>query len=192
MTSNLDETLKALWADLVRGAADKKSPLNRPGIATVAISGGPACRTVVLRDVTPSDRSLVFHTDVRSEKVCELRANPLVAWHFWNPRANIQIRVSAQAALHHDDATAHDAWSALHEGSRKTYAQIATPGTALADVNPSGPTQLSLEDAAQNFVVVATKATAVDWLHLARSGHRRAQWTWDAEACRWRGSWVGA
>ncbi len=192
MTTDLNTTLNSLWADLTRGAADKKSPLNRPAIATATVSGQPACRTVVLRKVTPSERTLVFHTDIRSAKVAELERTPTVAWLFWNPRANIQIRVTAETSLHHNDDVARAAWASLHDGSRRTYAQITSPSAVVEAPGGSDPAILSLDVAEDNFVVVQTTATAIDWLNLAPTGHRRAQWVWNVRTGKWDGRWVGA
>ncbi|MEO1265169.1 MAG: pyridoxamine 5'-phosphate oxidase family protein [Pseudomonadota bacterium] len=192
MEQALDELLADVWARLVRGAADKRAPFNRPAIATVSEAGGPEVRTVVLRTVTPSRRLLAFHTDMRSAKIAALRHKADVAWHFWDPRAQIQVRVSAKAAFHHADDISRAAWAKLHDGSKRTYAQRAIPGAAVSDPAVAADETIPLDDAAANFAAVMTTATSIDYLHLARKGHRRAIWHWRAQQQDWAGAWVGA
>ena len=174
-------TLEAwIWAQLGRGAADKKSPLNTPAVATIGIDGLPTVRTIVLRDCRPSERTLTFHTDSRSRKSAELEANPRLAWHAWHPGLKLQLRIAATATLHSGDGEAAAAWSTLHAGSRALYLHPTPPGTVIAEPDTSG---LELAVAGRDigagppatFVVVKTTVQEIEILEIGRNPHRRAR-----------------
>ncbi|MEL7049917.1 MAG: pyridoxamine 5'-phosphate oxidase family protein, partial [Pseudomonadota bacterium] len=88
--NDLDLTLSQIWRRLERGVADRRSPFHTPTVATMRRADGlPNLRTVVLRACEHQDRQLTFHTDARSEKCRELRANPAIALHVYDPQAKI-------------------------------------------------------------------------------------------------------
>ncbi|MEM1306924.1 MAG: pyridoxamine 5'-phosphate oxidase family protein [Pseudomonadota bacterium] len=182
-----DDNLEQTWAMLTRGAADKRSPLNTPAIATVDADGLAQVRTVVLRACRPSERMLECHTDLRSAKVSELSARPALTWHFWDHRSRIQVRATSTATVHHRNEHAADAWDRLHSGGRRIYRQIAPPGQPVSDADAAANDLMPEPDALENFVRIITHVTALERLHLARDGHRRNRWVWDAEA----GAWIG-
>jgi len=188
MSEAQEEELARIWAQLTRGAADKRSALNTPAIATVSTDGAPSIRTVVLRAVRPADRLLQFHTDPRSAKFAELATDARVSWHFWEPRQKVQLRVATQASLHHGDAVARTVWGGLHSGGRRIYRQAASPGGVVNDPAAASDTLILEADAFENFAVVNTTAIRIEWLHLATTGHRRAHWVWDD--AQWSGAWL--
>jgi hypothetical protein len=55
-----------------------------------------------------------------------------------------------------------------------------------ADVEGRKPELAELVPARANFALVMIDITAIDWLHLAQDGHRRAVF---AAADGWRGEW---
>jgi pyridoxamine 5'-phosphate oxidase len=187
----LREEIDRIWSLLARGVADKRSPFNVPTVATVDAQGHAQVRTVVLRDCAPSERKLTFHTDCRSRKFDELTANPELAWHVWAPRQKLQVRISGRAALYHDNAVALAAWEQLHAGSRAIYKQALTPGTQISspDASAAAPA-LSSSVALENFVLVETLVTAIEWLELAPDGHLRGLATWDPQKQDWEPHWL--
>ncbi|MGY6410125.1 MAG: hypothetical protein ACXIUV_03735 [Alkalilacustris sp.] len=69
------------WARLVRGVHDRRAAARHPTLATVAADGAPQLRTVVLRAADRAQARLHVHTDLRSAKVGDLRAEPRAAVH---------------------------------------------------------------------------------------------------------------
>lgn len=185
---DLDGSLAEAWAQLVRGAADRRHPFHTPAVATIGEDGAPAVRTVVLRGVAPSKRTLRFHTDRRSRKARELAADARVAVHAYHPAAKLQLRLSGHATLHSDDWVADAAWAATRPFSRLCYRVAAAPGTpaadpyaALAEAGEGG------EAGREAFVAVTVAVARMELLYLAASGHRRAlfDWTGGALAASW-------
>lgn len=173
----LDEVRTDAFRRLSRGAADRRSPFRAPALATVDGQGRPGVRTAVLRSFDPAARVLTLHSDVRTAKIEEIRAEPHVMLHIWDRRAQVQLRAWGRASLRLGEA-ARAEWGRLHPGSRATYAVAPTPGTPLDDPASADQQRLPGSEAFLNFAVIEVIVDSLDWLHLARAGNRRARFTW--------------
>jgi hypothetical protein len=175
---DLDGTLAEAFRLLSRGVADRRSPFHTPCLGTVDAAGAPVLRTVVLRGFDPASRRLRIHTDLRSGKAAELRANPAVALHGYDQAAQVQLRLSGTATLHARDEVADAAWAASRPFSRRCYATPDAPGTPCA-TPPDAPT----DEAAgrPHFAAVIIAFDRLEWLWLAAAGHRRARFAWGAD-----------
>ena len=171
---------------LAAGAARRRSPFRMLTLATVTLEGRPGVRTVVLRAFDPAARLLTVHSDVRAAKIEQVRAEPHVMLQGWDARAEVQVRVWARASLRLGEAARAD-WARLHPLSRATYAVAPTPGTPLDDPGLADQQRLSGSEAFLNFAVIEAVMDRLDWLHLARTGNRRAQFAWlgGQEAAGW-------
>lgn len=182
----LDEVRADAFHRLAGGAANRRSAFRAPALATVDGQGRPGVRTTVLRGFDPAARLLTFHSDVRTAKIEEIRAEPHVMLHTWDRRGQIQIRVWGRAYPRLGEA-ARAEWGRLHPGSRATYATAPTPGTPIDDPASADRQRLPGSEAFLNFAVIEVVMDSLDWLHLARSGNRRARFTWlgREEAASW-------
>ncbi len=177
--------LAEAWRRLEEGAAHQ-SGFHTPALATLGRDGAPRLRTVVLRGVDRTVRALRIHCDARSDKAAEIAADPRAALHAYDAGAKIQVRIEGTARLHGGDAVARDAWAASRPMSRLCYGAMPGPGTPL----PEGSAYALPEDEAaveagfSEFRVVVLTAARLDFLYLARQGHRRALFTWDGEGQR--------
>ncbi len=174
--NDLNGSLSEAWRLLTRGAADRKSPMHTPAVATVGLDGRPRVRTVVLRHTDPPSRTLRFHTDVRAAKIAEIAANPDVQVLAYDAVGKVQLRLLGRAVAHQRDDIADAAWSRSQHQSQQCYRQSASPGTGTAE--PSAALVPSDNDGRANFVAVVVHVDELEWLYLAHSGHRRARFTW--------------
>ncbi len=173
----LDEAQVDAFRRLSRGVADRRSPCRNPALATRGADGHPSVRTVVLRGFDPAGRLLLLHSDVRTAKIAEIRDEPRVMVHAWDARSQVQLRIGGRAWLRLGDAARSD-WDRLHPRSRATYAAALTPGTPLVDPAEADQARLNPSEALLNFAVIDVVIDSLDWLRLARTGHRRARFTW--------------
>jgi len=180
------EIRAAVYAQLAAAVAERKSALRTPTLATVGRDGRPRARTVVLRSVDSNGHRVGFHTDARSDKFAELRADPRAALHFYDAAAKTQIRIEGTATLHCRDAIAKAAWQTARRSARRTYASEPAPGAALDA--PDGAA-FAADDAAsfERFAVAILQIETLDWLYLRAAGHRRLQFARAADALvpRW-------
>jgi general stress protein 26 len=192
----LDSVLSALWSGLAAAVRDRDHSWHLPTLATIGLDGSPQARTVVLRDIDPVAATILCHTDARSPKVAEIAAQPEVAWHFYDPRSRVQLRVKAIAAVHRavaDDPLALERWSASTLSARRCYLAPRPPGEPCDGPSANLPEHLldrspvagEDEPGRPHFAVVLTRAIEIDWLWLRAPGHRRARFALGGVA-----SWV--
>ena len=184
---NLDAVLSLAWTLLERGARDRRSGFHTPALATVGTDGTPAVRIVVLRAADRTSRHLRVHSDRRAPKVSEIRANDRVSLAFYDAVEKMQVRITGCASLHVDaDPVAQSAWAATGRFGRRCYLATEGPGVPAGEPVSGLPDEFAgrepsweaTETGLPNFVAIRIRVTALDWLHLAHTGHRRARFDW--------------
>lgn len=193
----IDDIEQDCWRRMFYGALYSKSPMHYMSVATHA-ADGIGLRTVVLRKADPDQRTLRFHTDARSAKFRELKANPQVSLLLYDNPDKTQLRMQGTASLHTDDAVAEEAWEKTVLHSRRCYLITKAPST-VSPVPSSGlPEQYldqvpSLDESLAgriNFAVVQVRIHSVDWLNLNAHGHRRARFRYDANGSLVEKNWL--
>jgi pyridoxamine 5'-phosphate oxidase len=198
--SHLDDIHANVWAALVRGANDRKDEFHTPTVATIR-NAAPELRTVVLRKALAETGELWFHTDARAGKIADLRANPSLAWHFYHPKKQYQLRVRTRAVLHSvpadgtgtsvaSDNTSIAAiqWEHTQLLSRRCYCGDDAPGMPASQMTSGLPDALlerqptpdESEAGRKHFVVVQCVVEEIEWLLLHYAGHRRALFRYNA------------
>ena len=184
-TEELQHLKERIWEGLCGAVNDESAPFHTPALAT-SDKGICKVRTVVLRAVTPTARSLSFYTDIRSPKIAQISENSFVSWLFYDVGQQVQIRAEGEAVIHYGDEAARQAWQQIRFSSRLNYLTEFAPGTVLEKPSSGLPETLlegnltaeTLEPGWQNFALIQTTISRFDWLHLAAGGHRRAELVW--------------
>jgi len=169
-----DSIFEDLWSRLVRGVDDPAHPFRFAVIATARLDGAPAARNVVLRRAEREARRLVFCTDARSPKVAQMRADPRVAWVFWDPADKLQLRMESIATLHVGDEIAAAQWALVPAGNRVVYQSPLVSGQTLSRVHTQPPPATG---GSEYFCVAVCAIRSIDWLVLCEGGHRRARFS---------------
>ncbi len=185
----LGAVLAECWHLLADGASQPQHDFHFTALATSHPQHGSALRTVVLRKVIPETRELWFYTDLRSRKVGEIESDPRVALLFHSLGEDTQLRIQAEAEIHHRDSLAEEAWRALAPRRRLDYLVSGPRGLPWAWATSGLPAALENRDPTQeesaagrgNFAVVVCRVRQMDWLYLTPNGHRRANFTWTGE-----------
>ena len=186
---DLNLTLIEACRLLTDGAAMRDVPCHTPTLATIGLDGLPRVRTIVLRGFDQDNWTVRIHTDARSSKVPEIRANPAVAVHAYDPGRKIQLQLTAGASLHCDDDIADEAWRNSPLGCRLIYRGVSSSGRALPSPYDAIDGRSDDADAGrQNFCVVLCRVRSLEWLYLNARGHRRARFVREGE--RVSGSWL--
>ena len=193
--NNLELTLEkagALWRE---GASRRQSPLHTPAIASIA-NGLPQQRVMVLRDVDWTNRTLRFHTDRRSTKCIEFEGHSAVSVLGYHPEEKVQMRLNGFAEIVSGGPLFEEAWATSTLFARRCYMTMAAPGSVAGEpisglpefIEGRLPTEPDIAPAKENFALVLVTFNALDWLFLANSGHRRAQFAFD-KVNGWQGQW---
>jgi hypothetical protein len=193
----LGAVLDECWHLLRDGAGDPRHDFHLAALGTAHAGFGCALRTVVLRKVESGSRELWFYTDLRSRKIGEIQDDARVALLFHSLSDDTQLRVQAEAAIHHRGSLADAAWRALAPRQRRDYLVSGPRGLPWAWATSGLPSELENRDPSEteseagrlNFAVVVCHVRQIDWLYLTPYGHRRANFTWTKEG-RLQTSWL--
>lgn len=192
---DLGDVLDHCWRYVAEAGDDPRHPFRTPAFGTVG-SEGPNVRTVVLRAVEPTARTLTFHSDRRAAKIDEMRARGMVMWHGWDPDLSQQLRLRGTATVHTDDAVADTLWANSSLEERKLYVRPTAPGSQVdrpqsgvaASVQGASLTEADVAPGRKYFAAIRTTITSIQWLHLHPEGHYRARFHWTGEA--FEGTWI--
>ncbi len=180
--NDLNSALGYAFGLMGAALSDRRSGFHTPTIANIGLDGSPTARTVVLRHFDKAARVIGFHTDARSRKWLELKADARLAFHGYDAGRKLQLRFKCTSTLHHGDDIANAAWAASRSMSRACYAQAIAPGAAIADPSAALDNALPEEIAFENFAVVRARFDCMEWLYLAAQGHRRAEFKWAGDS----------
>lgn len=178
-----DEIWKILIQELERGYLELDHPFRFVTLGTLG-QNGPEVRTVVLREFEKIMDLYVF-TDFRSEKVRELRADPLATLHFYHPNERAQIRVKAKAEIHHLDLVSSAFWNTLKGDSKKAYQSKLDPGTEIP--NPEEAFHWSKDAGDHFFTVLRFIPHSIEALQLDGLRHLRIVFL---KSEGWKGRWL--
>jgi pyridoxine/pyridoxamine 5'-phosphate oxidase len=195
--TELDTVLDRVWQRLTRAATDSSHPFRTLTFGTVQ-DEQPHLRTVILREVAPSEQRLAFHTNRHSQKMTDLEASSRIAWRGWDAEAREQVRLRGTATVHTDDAVAEAMWKSQPARSLSLYPHEEPPGTPLdapgdglkASVRETPIHREDVADGRPHFAVVRTVIDEIDWLHLHPEGHYRARYRFAPEQEQFEGTWI--
>lgn len=199
MNPGLQSQFKNIRQKLSRAAGSSGGPLSLPVVTTLdPDQNSPSGRIVILRKVEFEYRFIDFHTDIRSNKVEELKANNSLSFVFYEPQELEQIRIWGTAEIHHKNETARKEWNDLGPGSKKIYSISKPPGETIDDPDEPFPSFFGskelesdqLEDGYQNFCCVRCSIDHVDWLKIERHRHLRAQFDYSVNDGSFSGGWL--
>tara|TARA_Y100000588_G_scaffold95834_1_gene103894 strand:- start:656 stop:1270 length:615 start_codon:yes stop_codon:yes gene_type:complete len=185
---DLSGALERSWRLLEEAIENPTSPVRTPVLISVGADGVAQGRTVVLRGINRQQRQLQIYTDVRSAKVAQLRAQSTCTLVAYQPTPMMQLRLSTNAIVNHNNDITLAAWAVMPGPNRCNYLTDPDPGSIsvqATDGRPvinaeSMPTHAENEVAYSHFAVIVFTINQLEWLYLPRRGHRRARFVWDA------------
>lgn len=175
--SDLQHIESTCWQVLGQAVRDRSHPWRVAALATVGTDGSADARSVVLREVRPDQRELLFYADDRSPKMAQLHRAPLGTLLLWSPALGWQLRLKVRLERLSDGLEVSSRWARMKlTPSAQDYLSPLPPGTPLAQPQ-------SNRGARDYFAVIAAQVLAIDWTELHAEGHRRA--VFDPEGARW-------
>ena len=179
--NNLDKVYLKIWSILNLGLINRDAPFHIP----VFISGKNSNfdgRVVVLRGINEKEKKIWFHTDIRSNKIKDLKSNPIGTLLFYDKQEKIQLRVAGKVKINYKNNVTNNSWKKTAHMSRQCYLGESSPGLdskiptsgLTNDIDNSKYTIEESESGYKNFCVVEIYISSIEWLYLAAKGHRRA------------------
>lgn len=189
LQNDLHQIETGIWQLLQEATQSHKAPFHHATVATV-FEQVPEVRTVVLRRVLQPERSLFFHTDIRSPKARHLQQQPALTWLFYSKEIRTQLRCYAQAVVHTNGSIADYGWQHSRLSSQLCYTPLHAPGTPLTQpnlvqLNRKDVDEAELRFARSHFAVVETVVHAIDWVFLHHDGNRRAYFDYRNNCFQW-------
>ena len=122
---------------------------------------------------------IYFHSDLRAKKISQIKNNNFVSLIFYDEKKKIQIRIKGEASI---KPSYKKAWDGLSNWSKRCYLTISAPGESSENPTAGFPEKFEFtapndkfsKKGIKNFCYVVISITKVEWLFLARQGHRRA------------------
>ena len=179
--NDLDKTYLKAWDLLKKGLENRNAQFHIP----VFITGNKNefdGRIVVLRGVDQLKKKIWFHSDVRSNKIKNIKTNPLASLLFYDKSEKIQLRIFVSTKINYKNDISKKSWKKTAHMSRQCYLGNKSPGTlslkptsGLSDnIDNSKYTMEESEAGYKNFCVIENFILSIEWLYLAAKGHRRA------------------
>lgn len=134
-----------------------------------------------MRAVDSKANQLQIYTDARSSKASEIATQEQAIFVFWSSKLNWQLKVQVKATLVTSGSQIQQRWAQVKQtASAKDYLSSFAPGTSVKSDYKTGEQDQSNSS---HFALVNAEIVDMDWLELARSGHRRAKishdsWDW--------------
>jgi pyridoxamine 5'-phosphate oxidase len=179
--TSLGEVLHKVREELKFGASLPNHPFHFFPFCTT----GADARYVVLRHAT-SDLALWFFTDSRSSKVGQILKNSEVAAVFYHPEKRFQVRVKANAKIHHQDEVSTSCWEQVKGEAQKAYGSLVYPGHRIATPADAHHWIEKVDD--RFFAVVMLEVTKLDVMQLDGLAHLRAEFVKNRD--HWEMHWV--
>lgn len=182
--NDIDKIYDEIWSRLKIGKKDRNSEFHQCYVASTG-NEFPSVRTVVLRHVDKDLLTIGFHTDIRSNKINEIKHKSNVTVLLYDHASKIQLKINGIAEINHKNANTEAIWSNIRDFSKKCYSVQYAPGTNSSKPTSGYPEEYEdtlpppqeLELGYENFSHVSIAIKAIEWLYLHQSGHRRAKFT---------------
>ena len=181
----LDTILETEYTELQKATTDGKHVYHCFYIATID-NEVPKLRTVVLRALNKDENTLSFHTDLRSNKIKEIKSNNNISALFYDKKRKVQIRMRGKAVLYENSSELKTIWSTMRPESKLCYMGPFAPGEKLDQFQPNLPDHNAQNISTQNnkkgyknFCRVTIQLENLDWLHLDHRGHKRILFNFD-------------
>ena len=169
------EILDKIWDELTLGLNSGKHPFHIFSVSTVK-NNKPDSRTVVLRAVEKENKSISFHTDLRSKKVLQIKESENICALFYDKDTKIQLRIYGSASKETDSLLIKEKWNSSKEMSKLCYLNKISPGEVINESKDYlyGKEELNnIELGIKNFSIINIKISKIDWLSLNHEGHQR-------------------
>jgi hypothetical protein len=128
--------------------------------------------------VNPIQGQIQIFTDARSPKVTEIGDTSNAVFVFWSTKLSWQIRVRVDISVLTTGPVVAALWDRVKQSaSAGDYLSPSAPGSLLSS-DASEPVEIGYVE--PNFAVLNAQVREIDWLELARTGHRRARLTSDS------------
>lgn len=174
--------LEHTWHELNKGITVNSHPFRFCTLATSIDKNELKQRTLVLRSIT-EDKTLVFYTDFRSDKVAQILRNAAGSLLFYHPQKGLQLSLKGKVTILTNGLVWEKHIKNIDQTAKDDYNTLNAPGTVLEN-----PEKLE-RNSKLNFCVLEFEISTIDYLQLNRDqDHIRL--IFNNTANKWKGNFV--
>ena len=187
---DLKKSLEFVFSNLEKGVTERGHQFHLLVLGTIDKDNRPQNRNVVLRKVDMTNSLIRFHTDIRSNKIIDIKNNSSISLLGYDKVNKLQVRLTANAIVEESKEVLSDVWSKMYPMSRECYRVKDAPGKVVASRG-----EVLFEDEGndklngfENFVIINCHISSIETLFLHSSGHVRAKYIYENGA--FHGEWL--
>jgi hypothetical protein len=187
---DLKKSLEFVFSNLEKGVTERGHQFHLLVLGTIDKDKRPQNRNVVLRKVDMANSLIRFHTDIRSNKIIDIKNNSSISLLGYDKVNKLQVRLTANAIVEESKEVLSDVWSKMYPMSRECYRVKDAPGKVVASRD-----EVLFEDEGkdklngfENFVIINCHISSIETLFLHSSGHVRAKYIYENGA--FHGEWL--
>jgi hypothetical protein len=187
---DLKKSLEFVFSNLEKGVTERGHQFHLLVLGTIDKDNRPQNRNVVLRKVDMTNSLIRFHTDIRSNKIIDIKNNSSISLLGYDKVNKLQVRLTANAIVEESKEALSDVWSKMYPMSRECYRVKDAPGKVVASRD-----EVLFEDEGndklngfENFVIINCHISSIETLFLHSSGHVRAKYIY--ENGTFHGEWL--
>ena len=178
---DLKKSLTFVFSNLEKGVTERGHHFHLLVLGTIDKDNKPQNRNVVLRKVDMAKSLIRFHTDIRSNKIIDIKNNNFISLLGYDKAHKLQIRLMAKAIIEESKEELSDVWSKMYPMSRECYRVTEAPGKVVASreevlFEDEGDDKLN---GFENFVIINCHIISIETLFLHSSGHIRAKYIYE-------------
>lgn len=169
----LNDLFQEAWKSLNTAVSAKEHPFQFCSLATHGKNKNVRQRTLILREVT-EEKSLLFYTDLRSNKIKQIKQNPKANGLFYDPKTQLQLVFKGNILVHTDDEIWEGHRDKIDGKSVNNYNTLLAPGKPIKNPLLVERTELL------HFGLLEFKPVRLEYLKLRQdSTHLRARFRLD-------------
>ena len=187
---DLKKSLEFVFSNLEKGVTERGHQFHLLVLGTIDKDNRPQNRNVVLRKVDMTNSLIRFHTDIRSNKIIDIKNNSSISLLGYDKVSKLQVRLTANAIVEESKEVLSNVWSKMYPMSRECYRVKGAPGKVVASRD-----EVLFEDEGddklngfENFVIINCHISSIETLFLHSSGHVRAKYIYENGA--FHGEWL--
>lgn len=177
---DLEEIKKIVFSELKKNTIKKSSAMRNVILATG--SDAPDLRYVVLREFLQNERRLYIYTDIRSNKIQQIKENKEVVVLAYHSTKKCQVKIKGFCHIHHQDELANKEWANLN-GGKDSYNTQDAPGTNKKSIEAAQQMKQNYDD--ENFCVLTINIETMEVLQLDPAGHIRCFFDFTQDEAYW-------
>ena len=125
--------------------------------------------------------NISFHTDIRSNKIENLKKNLNTSFLFYDAKLKTQLKIFTISKINFKNKITKEAWKKTSFSSRKCYLSKLPPSSIVSNPTDGIPLELKgknpnkeeSENGYKHFAVITNQIKSIEWLYLSSLGHRR-------------------